>query len=629
MADSDDRIYNQIEGAADYYPPATYGIPVTSPLSLLTFWGDYEIQTDSLAEEFIPLSAVAQRARNPKLFAVGILPPSVNISGRLLDRSASIANAQGFETAPDRGEEVPPEDTTQGLKGSALPLEFWVSFVEMCNRLGVNPVDLAAVLQQESGMDPARVAYRGNPPHPVAKGLNQIILKTGVSLGMTPEYWETFETVSAQEQLVWVETYFSRAGVRGKNKGSIYVKNFGGHFGNPKINGMQPLYISRSAYEALSPEDKAKVPTPEKQFVQYTQNSGLDREKRGFIAAEDLARNVQNAPSSAIRRRIEEAQSIVGDGKGVKPSVIVPDASVKYGKGASGSVKAAQKELSKTVGTPLNSSELGKRFQIAQKAQIIATMAALEQMRNVPPLRLLVNPQRMSVKGEKIVSDGEWSRNGPIIEHWGNDQDKISASGKVAAFYAIDARNADGPGLTRNSRNFSQSWQNFQSLYLLYKNNGGMYLSDPTTGGASKNLNLVGSVYIYYDSILYIGSFDSFSISETETAPFTVEYSFEFSVRAAFLLDRTDDQEAYGNRNLFRARPLLSSDTGRGLNDNPVSPPPAQIVQPNPDPQVQPGLTPQQIEQNKAANQRAQSLFESGVISYEELQFRLSQHPVD
>jgi len=139
------------------------------------------------------------------------------------------------------------------------------------------------------------------------------------------------------------------------------------------------------------------------------------------------------------------------------------------------------------------------------------------------------------VKGEKIVNDGNWGRNGPIIEYWGDNQDKISGSGKSGGFYAIDVTNANGPGITRWARNFSASWQNIQSLYLLYRSNGALFLKDGLAP-SFLNLSLVGSIYIYYDGTLYIGSFDSFNLTEDASAPFTAEYSFEFTVRAAFFL---------------------------------------------------------------------------------------------
>ncbi len=111
------------------------------------------------------------------------------------------------------------------------------------------------------------------------------------------------------------------------------------------------------------------------------------------------------------------------------------------------------------------------------------------------------------------------------------------------------------------ARNYSAAWQNFQSLYLFYKNNGGLYTKDLSSSNQAQNLSLVGSVYIYYDSILYIGAFDSFSISEADTAPHSADYSFEFTVRAAFLLDNPNpnDTSTYGVAQPSDNRPVTSA----------------------------------------------------------------------
>ena len=101
------------------------------------------------------------------------------------------------------------------------------------------------------------------------------------------------------------------------------------------------------------------------------------------------------------------------------------------------------------------------------------------------------------------------------------------------------------PGLSRMTRNYSASYQNLLSLYLIYRNNGGIWTKDYTSQGVVQgdiftyrtNLAVVGSVYIYYDNIMYVGSFDNFSISESDDSPFSLEYNFSFTVRAWFLLD--------------------------------------------------------------------------------------------
>jgi hypothetical protein len=222
--------------------------------------------------------------------------------------------------------------------------------------------------------------------------------------------------------------------------------------------------------------------------------------------------------------------------------------------------KTAQSERDKTAGVPLNQTELGKNLQAAQRQAIAEAKGALEGMARVPPLRLLVNPKQFSVKGSKITSDGNWSRRGPIIEHWGDEQDVLSASGKVAAFYTMEM------GLSRVSCQYSQAWRNFYSLYLLYKNNGGIYLRDPfDPSGGTRRLTYVGSVYIFYDGILYIGSFSNFNITESEASPFSVEYSFEFNVRAAFMLDQPDSKYdvsySYQNTNKDQPKPPLPTKT--------------------------------------------------------------------
>jgi hypothetical protein len=248
------------------------------------------------------------------------------------------------------------------------------------------------------------------------------------------------------------------------------------------------------------------------------------------------------------------------------------------GKG-SANASASRKEESKIVDKDLNKSELGRKYQDAQRAEAAMTAKALDRMRTTPPLRLLVNPTSFKISSEKVVSDGNFTRNGPIIEHWGEQQDKMSISGKIAAFFAIDTQpsaNAEnlggGPGLTRVARQYSASYQNFLSLYLLYRNNGGLYvntLADRMETNLLSRLSLVGSIYIYYDNTLYIGSFDSFNVTESDSTPYSLEYNIEFTVRSTFILDSPTEYDY----NLLKSpqQPLptttkasLVSDTGGG-----------------------------------------------------------------
>lgn len=230
----------------------------------------------------------------------------------------------------------------------------------------------------------------------------------------------------------------------------------------------------------------------------------------------------------------------------------------------SANASASEAETAKTANTDLNKSDLGKKFQDAQKAEIIQTIKLIETMRNTPPLRLLVNPSSFKLSSEKITSDGNWTRNGPIVEHWGDAQDKLEASGKVAAFLAIDTQ-GEGSGLTRVARNYSASYHNLLSLWLLYRNNGNIltYGLDEKAGSTTRaRLSMTGSVYIYYDNILYFGSFDNFNLTESDTAPFSMEYTYQFTVRASFVLDRPDEYD-YGAKQFFQgsSTPLPTTQT--------------------------------------------------------------------
>jgi hypothetical protein len=244
---------------------------------------------------------------------------------------------------------------------------------------------------------------------------------------------------------------------------------------------------------------------------------------------------------------------------------------------------AARKNDDKTADrVDLNKTELGQQYQNAQKAEAAMTALALDIMRTTPPLRLLVNPASFKISSERVVSDGNFTREGPIIEHWGEQQDKMSLSGKIAAFFAIDSQPSKdpnnlggGPGLTRVARQYSASYQNFLSLYLLYRNNGGLFVNTFNDTTIKNNLlarlSLVGSIYIYYDNTLYIGSFDSFNVTEADTTPYSLEYNIEFTVRATFLLDGPTETDFNVLKSAQNVQPLpttsnqsLVSNTGGG-----------------------------------------------------------------
>lgn len=142
-----------------------------------------------------------------------------------------------------------------------------------------------------------------------------------------------------------------------------------------------------------------------------------------------------------------------------------------------------------------------------------------QTIEQTPPLVLYINPSDLTRTFQRRIQE-QMAGNGHIIEHWGEDQDKLSANGKIGAAYTTKT------GLTRYFRRNAASYQQLMHLYIMYRNNGYIFeVMDP------RRISLVGRVQITYDTEVWIGHFDTFTMSENADNPFMMDYSFEFTVR--------------------------------------------------------------------------------------------------
>lgn len=508
-------IFDQIEADADYYPPGFYA-------SLLGFYSNLQLEVDALGGQYIALSSVAQRGRNPKKFVIGVLPPVGTVSGRILDRSTSIAT------------EVPiPSSTVSVVNGT--PQVTVPKVQNLGNIFTGKPGSTLDPHNTHLSEDQARLA--------LATGYERVT-------GQAPsdEVLNLLVAQSAVETADWTKiSNYAFAGVKA-SKGSNFVQNL------RTVEYIPPPPAPNGVRTVVDPPDPATrfeaYQSPEDGATAYVATlahrsnwwEGLHTgTPEGLIAGLSTPPAYFTSPPDLYLKNLKQKLGTFD------PSVVAnttDETSPDWQKTGSSSAGTSRQEQAQLANTDLNNTQLGQQFQAAQRAQIRATQEALTKLQNVPPLQMLVNPKSFTVRGEKITQDGNWGRNGPIIEHWGDNQDKISGSGSVAAFYALSAGNvgSNGPGLTRMARNFSMSYQNFMSLYLLYRNNAGLYIQDYASQEKRLNLSTLGTIYLYYDNILYLGSFDSFNVSEDDTRPFTLDYSFEFTVRASFLLDHPSEQ---------------------------------------------------------------------------------------
>lgn len=530
---SSKRIFSQIEDEADYHKPSLY--------DLLTFHNQVlGTQPDSLAGSFVtdtyfPLTSAALPDRTRIIpFIMGFLPPSAQVTGKVLDRSASLPqdqlSANGGNPNVANGNPVASTGPTGDPARDAM-------------------VNLAIKYPKHGG-DKDPNAYfdllgANNPDFLRQSGCALVIRgflrKLGVDdprisgpykNGMAPNNIQTL----AQERDAWVTS--KSAGKSLPSPGDavqVARQQNGDHWftvisvtqnGNTAtiktVEGGQPEYDNGT--------DNGTGIAEKTQTWVYQDGGWQQKTSKGtkpILGWADITKVLGKEPGW------QGNSSVQGDAK----------AGNWKSKGSSAAQQAQQSET-QGAGKSAN-AELNRRYTAAQINVIRALQVTIQQMAATPPLKLLVNPESFKVSSQKIISDGNWGRNGAGvgIEHWGDAQDTISVSGRVAGFYAIPTDNPANGGLSRSARNFSESYQNLLSLFLIYRNNGGIWLEDFADAKGAQtvkpnNLALVGSVYIYYDSTIYIGSFDSFEISESDAAPFTLSYSFNFTVRDTFLLDR-------------------------------------------------------------------------------------------
>jgi hypothetical protein len=143
------------------------------------------------------------------------------------------------------------------------------------------------------------------------------------------------------------------------------------------------------------------------------------------------------------------------------------------------------------------------------------------EIKDLPTLAMLIPPQSLTKNYNHVVASGTRTRLGFIVEYWGEQQPKLTISGKTGAFLTVNKKG--GGGLVIEKRG-SAAWQQFMALSQIYRSSALLRNLD---GSAA----LAGAVEIYYDGVIYLGSFDSFNYSFDESTPFMVTYDMAFTVR--------------------------------------------------------------------------------------------------
>ncbi len=593
------RIYYQIETAADLYGPSVY--------ALLPLFRDFQRAADPTSANFIPLTAArltsesSGLAERHKIFVIGILPPPIEVTGRYLDRGTNLGGQAAADAAGAVGSTTPPEEPTKygsnpadctaavgaaeirplGSTTEAQSLEFLAAPGDYVDGKlnpfteayltgvggGTNCCNTVMGIWRKCGIQDPRLERSKTSYKYDSKG-RMMSDTASDSSGIGACGWY----VIAKQNGAW------DPGTNGATFPSVGDAVLGRRLKDKTDWDSAPDESQQHAITILSVNGRSTT-SAEGGHFRALGSDGKTRTGPVQGVYDNIQYEWQFRKGHWYYRDKYAIRLVLGWARVAElpagNSTVQPDTNTgNWAEDGSDPAKDAASQTETEAGKDPRQEAAGDKYQAEQKRMIDATREALDRLKNTPPLKLLVNPTSFKVGSEKIISEGNRSRSQVIVEHWGEQQDKIEGSGKLAGFYSIDyAGLSGGPGLTRTARQYSASYQNFLSLFQIYKSNGGLWLQDffdVRLDPGAKNLSCLGSVYIYYDNILYIGSFDTLTLSESDTAPYTLEYSFTFSARAAFLLDREleNPQQDYGMAGLF-PQPLPTS-SGATTTEAPV-----------------------------------------------------------
>lgn len=159
-------------------------------------------------------------------------------------------------------------------------------------------------------------------------------------------------------------------------------------------------------------------------------------------------------------------------------------------------------------------------------------------------LTLFINPTTIQIGGSYTASSAV-TRHGTISTMWGQNLPTLTFDGSSAGFYYMGP-NGVGGGLTNFNRKNTAAFVNYMALVSIFKNNGAYYL-----GGTGQNtifrdyrssvINVMDCVCLEYDGTQYVGTFNTFTISDTGDSPYRLKYQFEFIVSTA------DNEEINGH----------------------------------------------------------------------------------
>jgi hypothetical protein len=199
-------------------------------------------------------------------------------------------------------------------------------------------------------------------------------------------------------------------------------------------------------------------------------------------------------------------------------------------------------------------------------------------------LVLYVNPTSMSISCSKII-DKQQTLGGFVEAHFGEGAETISfdmaTGGFVRVYHGVTG--ITGGGGTPGYRRQTLAYDSYLDMLELYKNNGAI-VDD------KGEVILSGIIQIYFDGFYYLGTFNSFSATDSSEKAFQLQLNAEFTVHSEIMGLRS---LAYSNNSdseffspLTTVTPKFPEDVGFSQRPTPPSSSNVPDTLPNQEPPV-------------------------------------------
>jgi hypothetical protein len=147
-------------------------------------------------------------------------------------------------------------------------------------------------------------------------------------------------------------------------------------------------------------------------------------------------------------------------------------------------------------------------------------------------LVLWANPSEMSFSYSRKVERIQ-TRGGFVEQHWGDDTQTISLTAVTGGFMRLYSgmSNVTNPALGGTRRD-TLAYDRYLDFLSLFHNNGSVY-------DVNGQVGLQGIIKVTFDGGVYLGWFNSFSVSEAAAKPFMFDLTADFDIAEEIQVWRT------------------------------------------------------------------------------------------